>query len=85
LLNLMPCVLPVLSLKVLGFVQHAQGNPGAARRQGALFSLGVVVSFWVLAVLLLMLRAAGKEVGWGFQLQSPGFVAFLAAFFSPWA
>ncbi len=79
-LNLMPCVLPVLSLKVLGFVRHA-GEGGRPWRHGAAFTLGVLVSFWVLAGLLLALRSAGQQVGWGFQLQSPAFVVFLSGLF----
>ncbi len=81
ILNLMPCVLPVLSLKVLGFVRHAGGERGRAWRHGLAFAAGVVVSFWALAGLLLALRAAGQQIGWGFQLQSPGFVAALSFLF----
>lgn len=80
-LNLMPCVLPVLSLKVLSFVRHAGEQPRRAWRQGAAFTIGVLVSFWGLAGLLLLLRAGGEQVGWGFQLQSLPFVAFLAGLF----
>lgn len=80
LLNLMPCVFPVLSLKVLGFAQHAQD-----RRQllggGLAYTAGVLLSFLALAGLLLALRAGGAQLGWGFQLQSPGFVAALALLF----
>jgi thiol:disulfide interchange protein DsbD len=79
-LNLMPCVLPVLSLKVLGFVRHA-GEEGRPWRHGVAFTIGVLASFWALAALLLSLRAAGEQVGWGFQLQSPTFVVFLSALF----
>jgi thiol:disulfide interchange protein DsbD len=81
ILNLMPCVLPVLSLKVFALIRHAGDNPKAAWRQGAAFTAGVVVSFWVLAGLLLALRAAGDHLGWGFQMQSPGFVAALIVLF----
>ncbi len=81
LLNLMPCVFPVLSLKVLGFAGHA-----ADRRKllaaGLAYSAGVVVSFVALAGLLLALRAGGEQLGWGFQLQSPVVVASLAALFT---
>lgn len=80
ILNLMPCVLPVLSLKVMAFVQHA-GDRRAAWRHGAAYTVGVLASFWALAGLLLLLRAGGAQVGWGFQLQSPAFVAFLACLF----
>ena len=81
LLNLMPCVFPVLGIKVMGFVRHAHGNARALWMQGAVFSAGVLVSFLVLAGLLLALRAGGTELGWGFQLQSPAFVTLLAALF----
>jgi thiol:disulfide interchange protein DsbD len=74
LLNLMPCVLPVLSIKALSF--------GDARlREGLLYAAGVLVSFWILAALLIGLRALGAQLGWGFQLQSPVAVAVLAVFF----
>jgi thiol:disulfide interchange protein DsbD len=78
LLNLMPCVFPVLSLKILGFVRHAGGDPSVTRRHGAAFGAGVVLSFVALAAALLAVRAAGAQVGWGFQLQSPPIVALLA-------
>ncbi|MBP8307267.1 MAG: thioredoxin family protein [Burkholderiaceae bacterium] len=84
ILNLMPCVFPVIGLKVLGFAGHgAQGPAGAARaRMGALaFAAGVLATFLGLAALLLVLRAAGQSVGWGFQLQSPVFVAGMALLF----
>ncbi len=80
ILNLMPCVLPVLSLKIMAFVQHA-GDRGRAWRHGAAYTLGVLLSFWALAGALLLLRAGGAQVGWGFQLQSPAFVVFLACLF----
>jgi thiol:disulfide interchange protein/DsbC/DsbD-like thiol-disulfide interchange protein len=77
LLNLMPCVLPVLSIKLLSLAEA-----GAKRkRDGWLFSLGVVVSFALMGVLLWALRSAGEAVGWGFQLQSPLLVAVLAVVF----
>jgi len=81
LLNLMPCVFPVLSLKVLGFLEHSGQGPGGAARQGAAFGAGVLVSFWVLGAVLLALRTAGESVGWGFQLQSPLFVGAMAVLF----
>jgi thiol:disulfide interchange protein DsbD len=77
-LNLMPCVFPVVSLKVLGFVQSAGEDPRRVRAHGLTFASGVLVAFWALAALLLALRAAGEEIGWGFQLQSPAFVAAMA-------
>jgi thiol:disulfide interchange protein DsbD len=81
LLNLMPCVFPVLSLKLLGFAVHADD-----RRQllagGLAYTAGVVLSFVALAGLLLALRAGGEQLGWGFQLQQPAVVAALAALFT---
>lgn len=77
LLNLMPCVFPVLSLKVLGFVQQSGEDKTRIKKHGLAFGAGVLLSFWALAGVLLLLRAAGVGVGWGFQLQSPLFVAAL--------
>ena len=81
ILNLMPCVFPVIGLKVLGFARHGSEGSTASRIGALAFSAGVVVSFWVLAALLLGLRAAGEAAGWGFQLQSPLFVAAMALLF----
>jgi thiol:disulfide interchange protein DsbD len=81
LLNLMPCVFPVLSLKVLGFAGHAQDRR-ALLSGGLAYTAGVVLSFVALAGLLLSLRAGGEQLGWGFQLQSPSVVAVLAALFT---
>ena len=81
LLNLMPCVFPVLSLKVFGFATHAQDRR-ALLAGGLAYTAGVIASFLILAGLLLALRAGGEQLGWGFQLQSPGFVAVLAALFT---
>jgi thiol:disulfide interchange protein/DsbC/DsbD-like thiol-disulfide interchange protein len=81
LLNLMPCVLPVLSLKVLGFAQNPRGGHSHAR-VGLAYTAGVIASFLALAGVLLALRAGGEAVGWGFQLQSPWVVAALAALFT---
>jgi thiol:disulfide interchange protein DsbD len=80
LLNLMPCVFPVIAIKVMGFVDEA-GSGGRAAVQGLAFAAGVVASFWALAGVLLALRAAGAEIGWGFQLQSPPFVLAMAFLF----
>ena len=79
ILNLMPCVLPVLSIKVLGFANS--GNASSMRTHGLLYALGVVASFLGFAGALLALKAGGAEIGWGFQLQSPVFVAGLAVLF----
>ena len=81
ILNLMPCVFPVLSLKILAVTQHA----GDARQRwtGALaYTAGVVLSFLALAGLLIAARAGGEQLGWGFQLQAPGTVVALAALFT---
>jgi thiol:disulfide interchange protein DsbD len=81
ILNLMPCVFPVIGLKVLGFARHAQSHRDESRRGALVFGAGVLVSFWVLGASLLALRAAGEAAGWGFQLQSPSFVALMALLF----
>lgn len=81
ILNLMPCVLPVLSIKVLGFLNQAEETHSRPWKHGALFALGVLVSFWVLAGIMLAIRAGGNQLGWGFQLQSPWFVGALAVLF----
>jgi len=80
LLNLMPCVFPVLSIKVLGFATH-HDRPATLRREAVAYSAGVVLTFVALGLGLFALRAAGEELGWGFQLQSPTVVALLAALF----
>ncbi len=77
ILNLMPCVFPVLGIKIMGFVNQAGESRGTVVAHGLVFTTGVLVSFWVLAVLLLILRSGGNQLGWGFQLQSPGFVLAL--------
>ena len=81
LLNLMPCVFPVLGIKVMSFARHAQSDPALLRKQGFAFLAGVLVSFWILAGVLIGLRSAGESIGWGFQLQSPLFVTLLATLF----
>ena len=78
ILNLMPCVFPVLGIKIMGFVQQAGEDRRKVALHGWVFSLGVLASFWALAGLLAVLRASGDQLGWGFQLQSPGFVFVLA-------
>ena len=77
ILNLMPCVFPVLAMKAASLAGHGEDAAGA-RRQGLAFGVGVVVTFLALAGLLIALRAAGTAVGWGFQLQDPPVVAALA-------
>lgn len=81
ILNLMPCVFPVLAIKVLSFSQKSD-QPRLLRLGGLAYTMGVVVSFVALGALLLALRAAGEELGWGFQLQNPAVVASLAVLFT---
>ncbi len=81
ILNLMPCVFPVLAIKVVAFAQHADDRRGH-RINGLAYTAGVLVSFVALGALLLGLRAAGEQLGWGFQLQNPAVVAGLAVLFT---
>ncbi len=78
LLNLMPCVFPVLFLKGLALVNSSGEERSRQRLHGLMYTLGILVSFWAVVTVLLVLRAGGRELGWGFQLQSPTFVAMLA-------
>jgi len=80
ILNLMPCVFPVLAIKMVGFVQVK--SRASRIRSGLAYTAGVVLSFLALGALLLALRATGEQLGWGFQLQSPALVAGLAALFT---
>ena len=84
ILNLMPCVFPVLSLKILSFAQHSGSAVNGAkqmRQHGIFYAVGVVLSFLALAGALLALKGAGSAIGWGFQLQNPGVVWVLAVIF----
>jgi thiol:disulfide interchange protein len=78
ILNFMPCVFPVLSIKILHLTEHKAETPQRVRLHGIAYALGILVSFTVLAGVLQGLRAGGAEIGWGFQLQSPLMVASLA-------
>jgi thiol:disulfide interchange protein len=80
ILNLMPCVLPVLSIKIMGFVNQAHEEHNKSWQHGIVFTLGVLISFWILAGILLILKAGGAHLGWGFQLQSPVFLIVLSSF-----
>lgn len=80
ILNLMPCVFPVLSLKLIGLAQH-RTHSGPMAAHGIAFAVGVVLSFVLLAALLIMLQQAGSALGWGFQLQTPWVVAALTVLF----
>lgn len=81
ILNVMPCVLPVLSLKVFSLLKHSGQSKRHALAHGLAYTLGVVASFLVLAGSLYALRAVGERIGWGFQLQNPNFVVVLAVIF----
>ena len=81
ILNLMPCVFPVLAIKVMAFARHADDRR-AHRQAGLAYTAGVLLSFLALGGLLLSLRAAGEQLGWGFQLQNPGVVAGLTVLFT---
>jgi thiol:disulfide interchange protein DsbD len=81
ILNLMPCVFPVLAIKVLGF-SSPQEQPRSHLTSGLAYTAGVVLSFLALGGVLMVLRLAGEQLGWGFQLQSPGVVAALAVLFT---
>jgi thiol:disulfide interchange protein len=78
ILNLMPCVFPILAMKAASLAGHGGGDHAEARRQGLAFGMGSVLTFLALAGGLIALKAAGSAVGWGFQLQSPPVVAVLA-------
>ena len=78
ILNLMPCVFPVLSIKVMGFVKHAEEGKHKAIQHALVFTLGALISFWILAGAMLVLKSASSEaVNWGFQLQNPTVVLIL--------
>ena len=81
ILNLMPCVLPVLSIKVFSLIEHAGSDPSKRFIHGLMYSVGVILSFIALAIVLMGLRSLGEEVGWGFQLQDPFFITFLIMLF----
>ena len=78
ILNLMPCVFPVISIKALSIAKSAHGERSAIRREAWLYTAGVIATFLLLTLILLALKAGGAEIGWGFQLQSPKVVAVLA-------
>ena len=77
ILNLMPCVFPVLSMKALNLVFHAHEDAASVRKEGVLYTLGVLASFVILGVAVVVFKSVGEQIGWGFQLQSPVFVGVL--------
>jgi thiol:disulfide interchange protein len=78
ILNLMPCVLPILAMKALAIARHAQAEKGEAAREGFAYGAGAILSFVALGLALVILRAGGAAIGWGFQLQEPAAVAGFA-------
>ena len=81
ILNIMPCVFPILSIKILRFVEKSGDSTYKTIQQGLLFSLGVIVSFLAIAALLVSLKSGGESIGWGYQLQSPIVVSLLVYLF----
>lgn len=81
ILNLMPCVFPVLSIKVLSLTSKSGSAPAQYRAHGLAYTAGIVLAFLLLASMLLALRAGGEAIGWAFQLQSPWFVSLLVFVF----
>lgn len=79
ILNIMPCVLPVIALKILGFVGQAKEAPGRVRALGLVYAVGVLVSFLVLAAVIIAVKAAGHKAGWGMQFSNPQFIVGMAA------
>jgi thiol:disulfide interchange protein DsbD len=77
ILNIMPCVLPVIALKILGFVGEARSEPRRVRKLGLIYALGVLVSFLTLAAIVIGIKAAGHRAGWGMQFGSPIFIVCL--------
>ena len=77
ILNIMPCVFPILTIKILRFVEQSRDSTYKTLQQGLLFSLGVVISFLTIAAVLIALKSGGESIGWGYQLQSPVVVSLL--------
>ena len=77
ILNIMPCVLPVIALKILGFVSEAKSSPGRVRALGGIYAIGVLMSFLVLAAIVIGVKSAGHQAGWGMQFGSPIFIVCL--------
>ena len=77
ILNIMPCVFPILSIKILRFVEHSENSSTQTYKFGLFYALGVILSFLLIAVALLALKASGENIGWGFQLQYPLVISIL--------
>ena len=80
ILNLMPCVFPVISLKILNFLEISE-NPSEVKKHGLVFSAGTLITFLAIGLIILLIRNSGEQIGWGFQLQSPIFVTSLIYLF----
>tara|TARA_Y100000590_G_scaffold83858_2_gene93520 strand:- start:3194 stop:5251 length:2058 start_codon:yes stop_codon:yes gene_type:complete len=81
ILNAMPCVFPILSIKILGFIEQSRGSRRKLLHHGLIFSAGVLTTFLIISSLLISLRASGEAIGWGYQLQSPWVVSTLIYLF----
>lgn len=79
ILNIMPCVLPVIAIKVLSLLEQAKEEPARVKLLGLVFSSGIISSFMALALVVISIKAAGQSVGWGFQFQYPGFIVVMCA------
>lgn len=77
ILNLMPCVLPVISIKLFGLIAHRDENQSSVLRHNLFYSFGVLSTFMIFASIVAAIKASGESIGWGFQLQSPTFVAIM--------
>ena len=78
ILNIMPCVLPVLTMKIFGLVEHSGASAAENRKQGIAYTGGILLSFLIFAAVIVAIKASGERVGWGMQFQNPAFVATLA-------
>ncbi|WP_234979968.1 thioredoxin family protein [Fibrobacter sp. UWEL] len=85
ILNLMPCVLPVLSLKLFSLIKQAGESRGRLMVLGASTAAGILASFWTLAAVITAVKIGGGNAGWGMQFQSPGFIAFMVVILSAFA
>lgn len=79
ILNFMPCVLPVVSIKVISLARHAEQHPQQVVKQGLVFCLGIIATFLLLALIVAILQAGGEKLGWGFQFQNPTFLIVMAS------
>jgi thiol:disulfide interchange protein DsbD len=79
ILNVMPCVLPVIALKILGFVNQSKESPARVRALGLIYALGVLVSFFALAAVVILVKQVGHAASWGMQLQNPQFLIVITA------